>query len=60
LIQLSDRLLALLAPRGTVLMTGVLIEQAPRLIDHYASTNLTLTLHEECDGWALLRGVNQP
>jgi ribosomal protein L11 methyltransferase len=60
LIQLSDRLLALLAPGGTVLMTGVLIEQAPRLIDHYASTNLTLTLHEECDGWALLRGVNQP
>ena len=41
-------------------MTGVLIEQAPRLIDHYASTNVTLTLHEERDGWALLRGVNQP
>ena len=60
LIQLSDRLLALLAPGGTVLMTGVLIEQAPRLIDHYASTNVTLTLHEERDGWALLRGVNQP
>ena len=41
-------------------LTGVLIEQAPRLIDHYASTNVTLTLHEERDGWALLRGVNQP
>ena len=60
LIQLSDRLLALLAPGGTVLMTGVLIEQAPRLIDHYASANVTLVLHEERDGWALLRGVNQP
>ena len=60
LIQLSDRLLALLAPGGTVLMTGVLIEQAPRLIDHYASANVTLVLHEQRDGWALLRGVNQP
>lgn len=60
LIQLSDRLLALLAPGGTVLMTGVLIDQAPRLIDHYASTKVTLTLHEERDGWALLSGVNQP
>lgn len=60
LIQLSDRLLTLMAPGGTVLMTGVLIEQAPRLIDHYASANITLTLHEQRDGWALLRGVNQP
>ena len=60
LIQLSDRLLALMAPGGTVLMTGVLIEQAPRLIDHYASANVTLTLHEQRDGWALLRGEHQP
>ena len=60
LIQLSDRLLALMTPGGTVLMTGVLIEQAPRLIDHYARANVTLVLHEERDGWALLRGVNQP
>ncbi len=60
LIQLSARLLALMAPGGTVLMTGVLIEQAPRLIDHYASANVTLTLHEQRDGWALLRGVYQP
>ena len=60
LIQLSARLLALMAPGGTVLMTGVLIEQAPRLIDHYASANVTLILHEQRDGWALLRGVYQP
>ena len=60
LIQLSARLLALMAPGGTVLMAGVLIEQAPRLIDHYASANVTLTLHEQRDGWALLRGVYQP
>ena len=60
LIQLSARLLALMAPGGTVLMTGVLIEQATRLIDHYASANVTLTLHEQRDGWALLRGVYQP
>jgi len=60
LIQLSARLLALMAPGGTVLMTGVLIEQAPRLIDHYASANVTLTLHEQRDGWSLLRGVYQP
>lgn len=60
LIQLSARLLALMAPGGTVLMTGILIEQAPRLMDHYASANVTLTLHEQRDGWALLRGVYQP
>ena len=60
LIALSDRLLALMAPGGTVLMTGVLIEQAPRLIDHYAASNLSLTIHEQRDGWALLRGVHQP
>ncbi|MCH1554437.1 MAG: 50S ribosomal protein L11 methyltransferase [Luminiphilus sp.] len=60
LIQLSDRLLALMALGGTVLMTGVLIEQAPRLIDHYARVDVTLTLHDQRDGWALLRGVYQP
>ncbi len=60
LIALSDRLLALMAPGGTVLMTGVLIEQAPKLIDHYAGAHLTLTIHEQRDDWALLRGVHQP
>ncbi len=58
LMALSDTLIRLLAPGGTLLMTGILEEQAPRLIEHYSA--IDLRVREQRDGWVLLEGVNQP
>jgi ribosomal protein L11 methyltransferase len=41
-------------PGGKLMLTGVLSEQAPELIERYASVNLEIS--ETRDGWVLLTG----
>ncbi len=56
LIQLSDTLLALLAPGGTLLLSGLLATQADVLIKHYQA-RIALEICGEHEGWVCLRGT---
>jgi len=55
LIDLSDTLLALLKPGGTLLLSGLLESQAEELCAHYAA-QIELTIAGDKDGWICLRG----
>ena len=54
LLVLADELMGLMKPGGKLMLTGVLSEQAPELIERYASVNLEIS--ETRDGWVLLTG----
>ena len=56
LIDLSDTLLHFLKPEGTLLLSGLLKNQADALCAHYAD-RLPLRIVGERDGWVCLRGT---
>ena len=56
LAELSDTLLGLLSPGGTLLLSGLLDSQAPGLCAHYAG-RIPLAVASEKDGWVCLRGA---
>jgi ribosomal protein L11 methyltransferase len=56
LAELSDTLLQLLKPGGTLLLSGLLHTQAGALCQHYAG-RIELRIAGEKDGWVCLRGV---
>ena len=55
LAELSDTLLQLLKPGGTLLLSGLLHAQAEQLCQHYAG-RIELHIAGEKDGWVCLRG----
>jgi len=55
LMALSDTLLELLAPGGTLLLSGLLQTQADEMIAHYAP-RIALHVASEHEGWVCLRG----
>jgi ribosomal protein L11 methyltransferase len=55
LIDLADTLLHFLKPEGTLLLSGLLQNQAETLCAHYAD-RLPLRIVGERDGWVCLRG----
>ena len=55
LIALSDTLLALLKPGGTLLLSGLITSQSDQLCSHY-SQHIQLRVASELDGWVCLRG----
>jgi len=55
LISLSDTLLDLLAPEGTLVLSGLLVSQSEEVIAHYAPW-VRLSLASEHEGWACLVG----
>ena len=55
LAELSDTLLQLLKPGGTLLLSGLLHTQAEQLCQHYAE-RIALRIAGEKDGWVCLRG----
>jgi ribosomal protein L11 methyltransferase len=57
LIELSDTLLNFLKPEGTLLLSGLLQNQANALCAHYAD-RLPLRVVGEKDGWVCLRGTS--
>jgi ribosomal protein L11 methyltransferase len=59
LVELSNVLLGFLKPRGTLLLSGLLQNQAADLCAHY-SEHLQIQVVGEKDGWVCLRGVRQP
>lgn len=56
LIELSDTLLGFLTPTGTLLLSGLLQNQAEALCAHYAD-RLTLRIVGASDGWVCLQGT---
>ena len=54
LLSLADELMALMRPGGKLILTGVLAEQAPELIDRYMEVDLRVS--DTRDGWVLLSG----
>lgn len=56
LIDLSDTLLALLKPGGTLLLSGLLASQAEVVCDHYAA-HIRIGISGETDGWVCLQGT---
>lgn len=59
LMELSDVLLGLLKPGGTLLLSGLLDRQADALCLHYAS-RIALQVATEKDHWVCLRGTLPP
>ena len=55
LAELSETLLQLLKPGGTLLLSGLLHTQAEQLCQHYAG-RIELRIAGEKDGWVCLRG----
>ena len=55
LLSLAHDLIELTAPGGRLLLTGVLEEQAAKLIEHYEDVGLDVIDRRE--GWVLLSGV---
>ncbi|PLW68227.1 50S ribosomal protein L11 methyltransferase [Pseudohalioglobus lutimaris] len=55
LMELSDTLLHLLQPGGTLMLSGLLNTQAAGMIEHYAP-RLELSVVGEHEGWVCLRG----
>ena len=55
LLSLAHELIELTAPGGRLLLTGVLEEQAAKLIEHYE--HVSLDVIDRRDGWVLLSGV---
>ena len=54
LLTLADELIALMTPGAKLLLTGILTEQAPELIERYARVNLGVS--DTRDGWVLMSG----
>ena len=58
LLTLADELIALMTPGAKLLLTGILAEQAPELIERYATVNLQVS--DTRDGWVLMSGQRAP
>ena len=58
LIDLSSLLSELVEPSGSLILTGVLAEQATSVQQAYAN-DFNLTVSDEQDGWVLLTGYKQ-
>lgn len=56
LMSLSPILLELLRPKGTLLLAGLLQNQAEALCEHYRQAGVTLSPVAEKEGWVCLRG----
>ncbi len=56
LLELSETLLALLRPGGTLLLSGLLTSQAEAVCEHYAS-RIALEIAASEDQWVCLRGI---
>ncbi len=54
--ELAPTLAGHLQPGGTLVLSGLLEHQAAELIDTYARHDISLSLTDTQDGWALLRG----
>ena len=57
LLALSERLLGLLKPGGTLLLSGLIESQAEALCTHY-SDRISLSVAGETEGWICLRGTS--
>ena len=59
LIMLATRVAAAVEPGGTLLLSGLLIPQAPQVIAAYRACGFTLVRHDRVYGWSTLELTRQ-
>lgn len=58
LMKLAPKITPLLTPKGRLILSGLLLHQAARIIARYRTQGLVLVSREELDGWATLTLVH--
>ena len=56
LVELAPRLVSLLRPGGTLVLSGILAEQADQVLDAYAAQGLVMQTPVQRDDWVRLEG----
>ena len=55
LMRLAPSLARVLAPRGTMILSGLLVQDVPRVLAAYAEQGLRLEKRSIIEGWATLK-----
>ena len=58
IIQLKERLIASLKPEGTLILSGILEDQASSIIDTFRN-EMTISIIDQDEGWLLMKGLNK-
>ena len=58
IIQLKERLIASLKPEGTLILSGILEDQASSIIDTFRN-EVTISIIDQDEGWLLMKGLNK-
>ena len=58
IIQLKERLIASLKPEGTLILSGILEDQASSIIDAFRN-EMTISIIDQDEGWLLMKGLNK-
>ena len=54
LIRLAPRIAGVLKPQGTLVLSGILIPEAPKVIAAYTTSGFQLVRHDRVTGWSTL------
>ena len=58
IIQLKEKLIASLKPGGTLILSGILEDQASSIIDTFRN-EMTISIIDQDEGWLLMKGQNK-
>ena len=57
-MQLKEKLIASLKPGGTLILSGILEDQASSVIDTFRN-EMTISIIDQDEGWLLMKGQNK-
>ena len=58
IIRLKERLVSSLKPEGTLILSGILEDQASSVIDTFRN-EMTISIIDQDEGWLLMKGLNK-
>ena len=58
IIQLKERIVSSLKPEGTLILSGILEDQASSIIDAFRN-EMTISIIDQDEGWLLMKGLNK-
>ena len=58
IIRLKERLISSLKPGGTLILSGILEDQASSVIDTFRN-EMTISIIDQDEGWLLMKGLNK-
>lgn len=59
LIQLAPQISAIVVPGGKLILSGILVPQAPQVIAAYRTAGFILSIHDRITGWSTLQLVRR-